>query len=119
MAYATDYAERNKFDETKVTIYAHIPENETVYVVPTQYYAEANAWQGAGIPLQNGRNIIEIPKIGTQTSERGGSLYLKYSGSKPEEISLQIRQGAIAIPMLELADWYNISETERAYRRIR
>ncbi len=116
VAYATDYAERNKFDETKVTIYAHIPENETVYVVPTQYYAEANAWQGAGIPLQNGRNIIEIPKIGTQTSERGGSLYLKYSGSKPEEISLQIRQGAIAIPMLELADWYNISETERKER---
>ncbi len=116
VAYATDYAERNKFAQTKVTIYAHIPEGESVYVVPTQYYAEANAWQGGGTALQNGRNTIEIPKIGTQTSERGGALYLRYSGSKPEEIALQVRQGATKIPVLELADWYKISESERRER---
>lgn len=116
VAYASDYAERNKFKDTKVTIYAHIPENETVYVVPTQHFAEANAWKGAGIPLQNGRNIIEIPKIGTQTSERGGSLYIQYSGTHPEEVSLHLRQGITEIPMLELSDWYTIDEAERKSR---
>lgn len=112
VAYSTAYAERNKKDQTKVTIYAHIPEGEKVYIVPTQYFAEANAWQGGGIALQNGRNIIEIPQMGTQTSERGGSLYIRYSGSKADEISLQIRQGAISIPTLELSDWYGIGDTE-------
>ncbi len=116
VAYATDYAERNKFDETKVTIYANIPEGENVYLVATQYYAEANSWQGGGVALHNGRNIIDIPKMGSQTSERGGSLYLRYSGGNPEAVSLQIRQGATVIPMLELADWYRIDETERKSR---
>lgn len=116
VAYATSYAERNKFEDTKVTIYAQIPEGETVSVVPTQYFAEASAWQGGAIPLQNGRNIIEIPQIGSHTTERGGALYLKYSGANPDQISLQIRQGAISIPALELADWYNIDEAERKER---
>ncbi len=116
VAYSTAYAEKNKFAQPKVTIYAQIPEGETVYVVPTQYYAEANAWQGGGIALQNGRNIIEIPQMGSQTSERGGSLYLRYSGAHPEDISLQIRQGATPIPTLELADWYQIDEQTRRAR---
>lgn len=116
VAYATEYAEKNKYEQTKVTIYADIPEGETVTVVPTQYYAEANAWQGGGVPLQSGRNIIDIPKIGTQTSERGGSLYLKYSGANPQAVSLQIRQGAVSIPMLELADWYQLDEAARKER---
>lgn len=116
VVYSTNYAERNNMEESKVTIYAHIPDGETVSVVPTQYFAEANAWQGAAIPLQNGRNIIDIPQMGTQTSERGGSLYIRYSGSKADEISLQIRQGAISIPTLELSDWYSLDETERKAR---
>ncbi len=116
VAYATEYAERNKLSDTQVTIYAHIPEGESVSVIPTQYYAEANAWQGGAIPLQNGRNLINIPKIGTQTSERGGALYLKYSGSKPDEVSLHIRKGAIAVPTLELSDWYGIDEATRRER---
>ncbi len=116
VAYSTAYAEKNKFADTKVTIYAHIPEGETAYVVPTQFFAEANSWQGGAIPLQNGRNIIEIPQMGSQTSERGGALYLRYSGAHPEEVSLQMRQGTTAIPTLELSDWYSISETERRNR---
>lgn len=116
VAYATDYAQSKKFKETKVTIYADIPEGEKVYVVPTQFFAEANAWQGGAIALKNGRNIIEIPKIGAQTSERGGSLYIKYSGSKADEISLHARMGITPIPLLELSDWYDINESERKSR---
>lgn len=116
VAYATEYAEKQKMQQTKVTVYAKIPEGEKVFIVPTQYYAEANAWQGSAKELQNGRNMIEIPKMGSQTSERGGALYLRYSGTKPEEISLQVRQGAQVIPVLELSDWYKIDETEKHSR---
>lgn len=116
VAYSTAYAEKQKFADTKLTVYAHIPEGETAYLVPTQYYAEANSWQGGAIALQNGRNIIEVPQMGSQTSERGGSLYIKYSGANPDEVKLHIRQGAVAIPVLELGDWYDISESERRER---
>lgn len=99
----------------KVTIYAELPEGENVSLVATQYFAEANAWQSS-IALQNGRNIIEIPRIGSQNSERGGALYLRYSGSHPEQIKLHVRNGVTVIPMLELADWYRIEEAERMAR---
>ncbi len=116
IAYATDYAERNDYTQTKVTIYAHVPDGDTVSVIPTQHYAEANAWKGGAIALHNGRNEITIPRIGSQNSERGGSLYLQYSGSHPDEVTLQIRQGVTLIPMLELADWYDLDEAARKAR---
>ena len=31
--------------------------------------------------LQNGRNVLTVPKIGSQNTPRGGSLYFTYSGS--------------------------------------
>ncbi|MCH5186174.1 MAG: M60 family metallopeptidase, partial [Oscillospiraceae bacterium] len=116
VAYASEYAGKQGLKQTTVTIYAHIPEGEKAYIVPTQYYAEANAWQGNAVEIQNGRNIIEIPKLGTQTSERGGALYLRYSGKHPEEVSLHIRQGITRIPMLELSDWYSVGENEKKER---
>ncbi len=113
VAYATSYAESKKMKDTKVTIYAEIPEGENVYVVPTQYFAEANAWQGGAIPLQNGRNVIEIPKLGAQNTERGGALYIRYSGANADKIKLQARMGVTPIPTLELSDWYSLTEAER------
>lgn len=41
-------------------IYADIPAGETVTIVPTQYYADYNAWKGKGIQLQSGRNVISV-----------------------------------------------------------
>lgn len=113
VAYATPYAEKKKLAQTKVTIYADIPEGDTVSLVPTQYFAEANAWRGGAVALQNGRNVIEIPQIGAQNTERGGSLYLTYSGSHPEQVSLQARMGVTPIPTLELSDWYALNENDR------
>ena len=43
-----------------VVIYADIPAGETVTIVPTQYYADYNAWKGKGIQLQSGRNVISV-----------------------------------------------------------
>ncbi len=100
----------------EITIYATgIPEGESVTVRATQFHAEASTWQASIGSLSNGRNVLTVPKIGSQATERGGSLYLTYSGSKPESIKLHIRR-AVDIPMLELSDWYSLSETVRRDR---
>lgn len=101
----------------KVTIYADIPEGEVVSLVPTQFFEQANSLSSSPIPLKNGRNIITIPKIGNVNTDRGGSLYLTYSGNRASDIKLQII-GGHKIPYLELNDFHKISETE-AKERIR
>ena len=97
-----------------VAIYANIPEGETVSLVPTQYYSEVNRWKGAAITLTNGRNIVKIPTLTSLSTEKGGSLYLVYSGNKGNEIKLHVRgKGVTAIPTLELYNWYSLNETQR------
>ncbi len=100
----------------EITIYAEgIPEGQSISVIATQYFAEASAWQTTAGTLKNGRNLIAIPQIGSQNTPRGGSLYLTYRGTSPEGISLHIRRG-IAIPKLELTDWYSVDATARRDR---
>lgn len=77
-----------------VAVYAQLPEDAAVYVVPTQFYGESGVWQGTPIALNNGRNYLTIEKIGSLSAARGGALYLTYAGSHPEQIRLQIRSGS-------------------------
>ena len=107
------------FAGKKVAIYADIPEGETLHLIPTQYYSEANSLSGDAIELTRGRNIIEIEKIGNLKVTAGGSFYYRYSGNKGDQIKLHIRdtEGAVKeIPTLELYNWYELSETERKAR---
>ena len=94
----------------QVVFYAQIPEGEDVYVVPTQHFAEAAQWSGEAVRLQNGRNIITIPRINNVSPQNGGSLYLKYAGSRASEIKIHAR-GGTKIPLLELSDWHELSES--------
>ena len=99
-----------------VIIYAHIPEGEEVFVVPTQYFAEVSSWKGDAIALKNGRNIISIPQISSVAPEKGGPLYITYTGEKADEIKIRtsIKSSAGAkTPVLELSNWYTLSEEER------
>ena len=98
-----------------VAVYAELPGDQSVSVVPTQFYGESGVWQGTPIELKNGRNYITVPKIGNLQDTRGGMLYLTYGGSHPEQIKLQVRvlQNAWEMPVLELSDWYNMSESDR------
>ncbi len=101
---------------TEIVIYADIPEGETVTIVPTQYFAEYNAWKGAGIALKEGRNVITIPQISSVAPEKGGPLYLTYSGEHAENIRLRVVTNgttSVKTPMLELSDWYTLREEER------
>ena len=96
-----------------ITVYATgIPAGAGVNVSASQYNAEASTWLAGMGTLQNGKNVLTVPKIGSQNTARGGSLYLTYSGEGAEQIQLHIRK-ATDIPMLELADWYDMSEAER------
>ena len=100
----------------EITVYASgIPAGEKVTLYATQFNAEASTWRAQVGELVNGRNILTVPTIGSQATERGGSLYLTYSGSKPESIKLHIRR-AVDIPVLELSDWYKLNDDTRKTR---
>ena len=98
-----------------VAIYAELPEDATVYVVPTQFYGESGVWKGTLVALKNGRNYITVEKIGSLSDTRGGPLYLTYSGSHPEDIKLHVRggSGVYTMPVLELSGWYTMGESAR------
>lgn len=107
------------FAGKKVAIYADIPEGETLQLIPTQYYSEANSLSGSAIELTRGRNIIEIEKITKLKVTAGGSFYYRYSGDNADKIKLHIRdiEGAVKeIPTLELYNWYELTEAERKAR---
>lgn len=98
-----------------VAIYAELPDDATVYVVPTQYYGESGVWKGTPVALKNGRNYITVQKIGSLSDTRGGMLYLTYGGSDPQDIQLQVRvlSNAWEMPVLELSNWYSMGESAR------
>ncbi len=100
----------------KVTIFADIPKGEQVYLVPTQFYEEANKLSAEPILLQNGRNVINIPKIGQNYYDRGGSLYVTYNGTKANEIKLQVI-GGYDIPYLELSNLHSKEITEEKVKQ--
>ena len=98
-----------------VAVYAQLPGDAPVYVVPTQYFGESGIWQGTAIRLENGRNYITVPKIGSLDAERGGPLYLTYAGNNPGAVKLQLRvdSNSFAMPVLELSGWYGMDEAGR------
>ena len=97
----------------EITIYATgIPAGQRLTVYASQFNAEASAWRAEVGVLSNGRNVLTVPQIGSQNTERGGSLYFTYSGPQAEHIGLHVRR-AVDIPLLELADWYTLSEDAR------
>ena len=98
-----------------VSVYAELPDDAPVYVTPTQFFGESGIWSGSSVRLENGRNYIYVPKIGSLTDERGGPLYLTYAGAHPEAIKVQVRgdSDSFSIPVLELSGWYDMSEDAR------
>ena len=89
----------------EIAVYASgIPAKAAVTVYASQFNAEASAWRATVGTLVNGRNVLTIPKIGSQNTPRGGSLYITYSGAGPENIKLHVRR-ATDIPVLELGGW--------------
>ncbi len=95
-----------------IVIYAQMPAGETVNLVATQFFAEASAWESKPIPIANGRNVINIPQIGSTDTAHGGPLYIVYTGNRQSEIKLHVKYST-QIPVLELSEWASMTETQR------
>lgn len=100
---------------SSVSVYADLPDDSPVYIVPTQFFGESGVWKGGAIQLRSGRNYIKTPKIGDLKDPRGGMYYLTYAGSHPESIKLHILESkdVYQIPVLELSNWYRMTLDER------
>ncbi len=86
----------------KLTVYVGTKGNVMPQIVFTQYYAEANVWTQTVTNLHKGQNIIDVPKIGTMATERGGSVYIRYpSANASSEIKVRV-SGGTQIPVLDL-----------------
>ncbi|WP_161846516.1 M60 family metallopeptidase [Pseudoflavonifractor sp. 524-17] len=98
----------------EITIYAEgIPAGSSLSIVATQFNAQASAWSATVGSISNGRNVLKVPAIGSDATDRGGSLYFTYSGETPENIQLHVRR-AVDIPVLSLSNWYRLdNETAR------
>ncbi|MDE6107759.1 MAG: hypothetical protein K2F83_03680, partial [Oscillospiraceae bacterium] len=97
----------------EITVYAEgIPAGASVTLWASQFNAEVSQWKTSLGTIENGRNILTVPKIGSRAGNNGGSLYVTYSGANGEDIKLHIRRG-IDIPVLELSHWYDMSEETR------
>lgn len=85
----------------KLTVYVGTKGNVLPQLVFTQYDAEANVWTQT-VTLKKGQNIIDVPKIGTINTERGGSVYIRYpSANASSEIKVRV-SGGTKIPVLDI-----------------
>lgn len=71
-------------------------------LIATQYHPQVSAWQKSVTRLKAGRNEVTIPKIGSDATERGGSLYLQYTGTRGGNHYDVRVSGGVAIPTLRL-----------------
>ncbi len=71
-------------------------------LIATQYHPQVSAWQSTVTRLKAGRNEVVIPKIGSDATERGGALYLQYTGARGANHYAVRVSGAAAIPTLRL-----------------
>lgn len=105
-----------------ISVYVEgLGQGDTLNLVQWQQYSETGATTQT-YRLQNGRNRIWLSQIGNAGSgERGGSLYVQYSGSHADALKIQVRDTSdmkdvvTQIPMLNLSadQWYEASEQTR------
>lgn len=80
-----------------------------IQLVVTQHHAESNSLAKT-IALKIGRNEITIPQITSSDFERGGQLYVAYTGNQvSDQYAIRISGGS-KIPVLSV---YGKSESER------
>lgn len=105
-----------------ISVYVEgVQAGDTLKLVQWQHYSETNATTKT-YDLTNGRNRIWLSQIGNSGSgERGGSLYVEYSGANADGIKIQVRDTSAnknvvtKIPTLNIqpSQWYGKSESER------
>lgn len=98
----------------KITIYVGSPtgkigDKTPLTVVPTQYYTESSSLTKQTFELKVGKNEITIPQISSLAGEKGGAVYIAYTGNNAnDQYSVRV-SGGTSIPVLNL---YNIKDQE-------
>ena len=106
-----------------IKVYVGNPNKKTgdstnLCIVPTQYHAEAAYWKGNSIALKVGVNEISIPQIITSGREKGGSLYVEYTGNDSnEQYSVRVAGGE-KIPVLDLSKLDRVADKEERLEKV-
>lgn len=86
--------------------------NASLRLVATQHHAESSNLSST-INLKVGRNEITLPKISSTDVERGGALYIEYTGNNAKDQYAVRVSGGTKFPVLNV---YRVSEEERKKR---
>ncbi len=87
-------------------------ENTQLQLVVTQYHAESSNLFKVVKTLKIGKNDITIPKLISTDVEKGGALYVQYTGSGNDEYAVRV-EGGVEVPVLDL---YQVAGEERLER---
>ena len=91
----------------EISVYVGTEGNVMPELVFTQYYPESGTWNKTVKTLKKGKNVVQVPTIGSLATERGGSVYVRYPNSSATSNEIKVRvSGGTKIPYL------NISEKE-------
>ena len=91
----------------EISVYVGTEGNVMPELVFTQYYPESGTWNTTVKTLKKGKNVIQVPTIGSLSTEHGGSVYVRYPNSSATNNEIKVRvSGGTKIPYL------NISEEE-------
>ncbi len=90
-----------------------IGDSTNIKLITTQYHAEAAYWKGSEKTLKVGINEITVPQVITSSKEKGGSLYIEYTGNNPSEQYAVRVSGGDTIPVLDLTKYDRTDVTNR------
>lgn len=89
-------------------------ENTNLQLIATQYHAEAGAMFGRAANLKVGANRVVIPQIVSTDTEKGGALYVQYTGSNAGDRYAVRVSGGVHVPRLDL---YQVSDAGERLKR--
>lgn len=77
-------------------------DSASLRLIATQYHGESGTWHATVQNLKTGRNEITVPPISSMDVERGGQLYIEYTGARGKEnYSVRVLGGS-TIPTLDI-----------------
>ncbi len=82
-------------------------------LIATQQHANSDEMWKVISDLKVGRNVIDIPSLTSEDVEKGGALYIQYTGDNQNEKYAYRVNGGHKIPVLDL---YKVNEEERQAR---
>ncbi len=84
-------------------------------LVYSQYHAEAASFIGSPINLKVGKNEINTKQLQSIGVEKGGSVYVQYTGNSNEKIAVRVSGGA----KIATLDLYHVSDPSERLERVK